>query len=399
MKLAMKLALIRRQFSATGGAELYLRRLLRALGQAGHELHLFAEHWVDPPRQTQFHPVAVRGTRSTRPLHFAQAVRQAVAAQNFDCIFSLERTLQQDVYRAGDGVHRVWLEQRRAFAPWWKRPWIGRSRFHRRMLALEARTFSPERTGRIIVNSEMVKREILRHFSYPADRIHLVRNGIDVARFQRPDRAAARAGFGVRPDEFLLLFVGSGWERKGVRFLLEAMRLFAEGAWPSLLKKSDRSAQTGEAGRMPPLPADKIKLLVVGKGRRPRRPPANVLFCGPLVEVEKGYAAADLFTFLPIYEPSANVCLEALAAGLPVVTSIQNGAAESIESGINGTVLADPSDLPAVIDSIAYWWARRLHPPPVHANRFSLDQNVTETMAVLEEAHREKVSRREAGNG
>src|SRR6266571_296677 len=105
----MKLALIRRQFSATGGAELYLQRLLQTLAQRGHELHLFAEAWEQKPAGVALHPTRVSGTRAQKPLRFAQAVRNAVAKDKFDCVFSLERALQQDVYRAGDGVHRVWL--------------------------------------------------------------------------------------------------------------------------------------------------------------------------------------------------------------------------------------------------------------------------------------------------
>src|SRR5262245_30881430 len=118
----MKLALIRRHFSATGGAELYLQRLLQALAKKGHELHLFAEAWEQKPDGVALHPIRISGRRAQKPWRFAEAVKQAVAAEPFDCVFSLERTLKQDVYRAGDGVHRVWLERRRQFAPWWKKP-------------------------------------------------------------------------------------------------------------------------------------------------------------------------------------------------------------------------------------------------------------------------------------
>ena len=219
----MKLALIRRHFSATGGAELYLQRLLGALAQSDHELHLFAESWAERPSGVTLHPLNISGARAQRPARFALAVRDELAKQRFDCVFSLERTLQQEVYRAGDGVHRVWLQRRRQFAPWWRKPFIGWGAFHRNMLRLEAQTFDPRHTSHIIVNSEMVKREILEYFRFPAERIHLVRNGVDVARFQRVAREEARRHFDVRDDEFLLLFVGSGWERKGLRYLLSAM--------------------------------------------------------------------------------------------------------------------------------------------------------------------------------
>ena len=218
----MNIALIRRQFAATGGAELYLQRLLQELVSGGHEPHLFAEAWNSQLNHVSFHAVSSGGGRSQGPMRFAESVAGEISKHSFDVVFSLERTLRQDVYRAGDGVHRIWLQQRRRFAPWWKRPFIGVGAFHRNMLQLEAQTFHPANTRRIIVNSEMVRREILENFSFPAERIHLVRNGVDVARCRSGNRASTRTRFGVRDDEFLLLFAGSGWERKGLAFVLAA---------------------------------------------------------------------------------------------------------------------------------------------------------------------------------
>lgn len=360
---SLKLALIRRKFALTGGAELYLQRLLSALVKGGHDVHLFTESWQGQTAGVVVHPLPVSGSRAELPLKFAQAVKQELATERFDCVFSLERTLQQEVYRAGDGLHRVWLQRRRATAPWWKRPFLSASAFHRNMLKLEAQTFSPENTGRIIVNSEMVKREILEHFNFPKERIHLVRNGVDTARFQSGNRAATRARFGVKEDEFLLLFVGSGWERKGLKPLISALR-----------ELSDK----------------RVKLLVVGKGRKPWGPPKNVIFTGPMSVTENAYAAADLFTFLPIYEPSANVCFEALAAGLPVVTSAQNGAAEVIIEGVNGSVIARPDNKQAVVEAIRFWMERQECRPVKTPFDLSLERNGLETVAVFEQAAREK---------
>jgi len=251
----MKLALIRRQFAATGGAELYLQRLLAALAARGHQLHLFAEAWDDAPAGVKLHPVQISATRATRNLHFANAVKPELARERFDCIFSLERTLQQDVYRAGDGVHRVWLQKRKQFSPWWKNI-FGPGAFHKNLLALEAQTFDPQNTRRVIVNSEMVRKEILENFSFPADRIHLVRNGVDTARFQKGDRAGTRKKLGVAENEFLLLFVGSGWERKGLKFALAAFELLKQ-KFPQL------------------------KFAVIGKDHAPASAPDGVFFSGP----------------------------------------------------------------------------------------------------------------------
>ncbi len=356
----MKLALIRRQFAAVGGAELYLQRLLGGLISAGHEVHLYAEHWEGAHRGVLLHTVQVKASRARRPIVFADAVAQMLIGNDYDVVFSLERTVTQDVYRAGDGVHRVWLEQRKRYSPWWRRPFVGLGAFHANMMALEARTFDPANTHHIIVNSEMVRREILTHFSFPYERIHLIRNGVDTARFQRGDRVKTRAQFGFSDQDYVLLFVGSGWERKGLHFLLKLMRRWQQNE-------------------------PHVKLLIVGKGRLPGAVPTNVVLAGTMPQIENAYAAADLMTFLPIYEPSSNVVIEALASGLPVITSRFNGASELIQSGINGHVLDDPADLSSLERNIHFWRQRpalRISPSSIPLD---LECNVRETLSLLEE--------------
>ncbi len=391
----MKLALIRRQFAATGGAELYLQRLMGELTAKGHEVHLFAEGWDSPPPEVKLHAVPVFGSRAERPLNFAEAAKTAVAKERFDCVFSLERTLKQDVYRAGDGVHRVWLERRRQFAPWWARPFIGGGSFHRNMMRLETAAFDPANTGRIIVNSEMVKREILEHFPFPEERIHLVRNGVDVERFHDGRRAETRKRFGVADDDCLALFVGSGWGRKGLRYLIRAV-----GAVNDLRRDQERARKAydpeaeeeeEDPGPDPPgAPRKPVRLLVVGKGRKPAGASGDIIFAGPMNDVENAYAAADLFVFPPIYEPCSNVVFEALAAGLPVITSRQNGASEVIEEGVNGSVVDDPSAIDALVRAICHWAAHRMTMGRIDTDALELDRNVEETLKILQLAAEEK---------
>jgi UDP-glucose:(heptosyl)LPS alpha-1,3-glucosyltransferase len=250
------------------------------------------------------------------------------------------------------------LERRRQFAPWWKRPLIGRGAFHRRLMALEAQTFAPANTQRVIVNSEMVRGEIARHFpAFPPDRIHLVRNGVEVARFQNADRKAARARFGLGEQDFVLVFVGSGWERKGLPWLLRYM----EG------QQHD--------------PA--LKLLVTTRDRIRGHVPANVILTGPLDDVETVYAAGDLLTFLPIYEPCSNVVSEALASGIPAITTAMNGAAEWIAPGVNGHVLDDPRDMVSLGMFINHWRMHRQHSVPTQ-EPLDLETNVRNTLRILE---------------
>src|SRR5213075_3365554 len=79
----------------------------------------------------------------------------------------------------------------------------------------------------VIANSEMVKDEIVDLYRYPADKIDLVRNGVPLDRFRSDPalREKSRVDLKLKPDEVALLFAGSGWERKGLRFTIEAFEL------------------------------------------------------------------------------------------------------------------------------------------------------------------------------
>lgn len=359
----MKIGVIRRRFAASGGAELYVQRLLAGLVERNHEPHLFSEHWEQLPEGVVYHPVKAGVNRGTRSLHFAHAVQAALGKEHLNCVLSLERTLRQDVYRAGDGVHKVWLERWRQFAPWWKRPFIGHGAFHQNMLRLEAQTFDPQNTEHIIVNSEMVRQEILGCFGFPEARIHLIRNGVNTDRIRRGDRTQARKRFGIGADEFVIAFVGSGWDRKGLRFLIQAVHRIASHTT--------------------------VRLLVAGKGRVPADAPKDAVFTGPLNDVQDVYAAADLFVTLPIYEPSANVVAEALAAGLPVITSKYNGAGEWLTENVTGSVVANPADVAAVAERIRFWVeSRGVARDVLPSNVLDMQRNVTETLALLEKVAR-----------
>ena len=358
----MKLGLIRRQFTATGGAELYLQRLLNALREENHELHLFAESWQATLEGIHHHSIPVSGGRADKPLRFAQAVKQELGHYDLDCVLSLERTVKQDVYRAGDGLHRVWLERRREFASWWRKPFVGMGAFHQNMRTLETQTFDPANTGHIIVNSEMVRGEILEHFDFPSHRIHLVRNGIDVERFHGGDRKSARMRFGIHDEEFVMLFIGSGWERKGLKFFLQAHQNVAR---------------------------ENVRALVVGKGKKPWNAD-RAIFTGPMENVEDAYAAADLLVILPIYEPCSNVVAEALAADLPVITTRFNGASELLREGKTGTIIDDPRDTEAIVHAIERWHASRGRNETTPDSELSLERNVAETLEILKMAVAEK---------
>src|SRR5918999_529637 len=109
----MKIGVIRQRYVAIGGAERYLDAIIRELLARGHAVHVFANRWDGATAGFELHRVPmVRLMSFLRALTFALNVCRMVRRANCHLIFSLERTLEQDVYRAGDGCHREWLRQR-----------------------------------------------------------------------------------------------------------------------------------------------------------------------------------------------------------------------------------------------------------------------------------------------
>jgi len=145
-------------------------------------------------------------------------------------------------------------------------------------------------------------------------------------------RDEVRKTLGVADSDRCILFVGSGFKRKGLLYAITAASKLRE-TWQFIVIGRDRaSAYEKEASRL---------------GIRP-----FVHFLGPVTDVEKYYLAADLFLFPTIYEPFSNACLEAMAAGLPIVTSRINGVSEIVVEGTNGYVIEDPLNTDEIKDRI-----------------------------------------------
>ena len=354
----MKIGLVRRGYSRTGGAEAYLRRFAEAAAEAGHSIILFSERW--PAEEW---PFELESVNSNSPRGFADAIITLRPRDRCDFLFSLERLRTCDAYRAGDGVHAAWLERRRKFEPPWK-AWFRRfSGKHREILALEKELFSPRGARAVIANSAFVRDEIVQYFQYPKAQIQVVHNGVPPFAVAPDARAHTRASLGLKEDDFAILFAGSGWSRKGLRFAIEAMN---------------------EAG------LDHAVLLVAGRGNPHAMPKSQFTrFLGPVKDMPPLLAAADAFILPTIYDPFSNACLEALVAGLPVITTAQNGFSEIIESGLEGEVIAEPNDIPALAAAIKNWSdpdrraVARLRLETLGA-RYTIAENVRQTLAAIQ---------------
>jgi UDP-glucose:(heptosyl)LPS alpha-1,3-glucosyltransferase len=326
----MKLLVISRPFVFHGGVERATAGFLDALVAHGHEVHLLSPRGQRPVPGITLHRLALPPLPgAARLLALPLAARLALRRGGWDAVQSHERTLGQDVYRAGEGCHRAYLDAMGG-------PGRGRRVYHRLLLALERRVFTT--TPEVVAISRLGAGEIARLYGVPESRLSVVYNGVDLARFH-PDqrarhRAGARAEAAIPADAWIALFAGSGFERKGLATAVEAMAAL-----------SDRTS----------------RLLVVGKGDlQPYRNLAErlgiagrVVWLGPRPDIERWYAAADVLVLPTRYEPFGNVHLEALASGLPVVTTTAAGGAEAVGPECGEAVPpADPAAVSAALERL-----------------------------------------------
>ena len=326
----LRVAVVRQRYSAYGGAERFVARALAALEQAGAEVTLIARSergWgarrvlrVDPPYVGSL----------WRDWSFARRARRAWLREDFDVVQSHERIPGCHLYRAGDGVHRRWLELRRAAATPLERLGIALNPYHHYVCRAEKRMFEHPRLRAVICNSRMVRDEIQRAFRIAADKLHVIYNGVDLAHFHPQHRAVlrgeGRAAIGCQPRDTVFLFVGSGFFRKGLAAAIAGLARCANPAlWLAVVGKDGEQARFEQQARD------------AGVAQRVR-------FLGAREDVRPLYAAADCLILPSRYDPFPNTALEAMAMGLPAIVSDRTGAAEIIEPEANGWVCS-PDDV------------------------------------------------------
>jgi UDP-glucose:(heptosyl)LPS alpha-1,3-glucosyltransferase len=339
-------ALVRSRYDPAGGAERFVQAAIRALRAQGASLTIVTRHWPDNDGSAivldPFHVGSLWRDRG-----FARAVCAELASRRFDLVQSHERIACCDVYRAGDGVHAQWLEERARIQGAGARLATRLDPHHRYVLAAERALFASPRLRAVICNSEMVRGEIAARFGTPDGKLVLIRNAVDAAIFHPGLRAemagAVRQQLSIPDEAQVALHVGSGFERKGVRAFLQALARAASKPWGIVVGRDKHAARYRELARR------------LGIDDRVR-------FTGSASDVRPYYAAANVFVLASLYDPQPNAMLEAMACGLPVVTSTRCGAAELLEPGESGFVrdALDVAGMAADLDALTAGVARRM---------------------------------------
>jgi len=371
----MKLIFIKKNFLNYGGAENYMQSLVqRFRGKA--DIHIAAKKWAAVPGAT-FHKIGFLSLSSfLSTITFNMNVCREIKKIKADCVISFERTTCQDIYRAGEGCHIEWLRLRRIIDPWWKRYTFGINPLHIALLKIEEKAF--RNTRLIIANSNMVKSQIINHYGIQGERIKVIYNGVDTKRFSPQNitryRAQMRRELSISPEAKVILLVGSGFERKGVGTLIRAASVIRSGTG------SNSDIRLIVAGRGD---INKFKGIAGKYGIQDR-----VLFPGSVNEAEKIYAAADVFVLPTIYDPFSNATLEAMASGLPVVTTQNNGASELIREGEEGFVTEDATDYRTLAEKISIALSNQEsmgNKAQLTAEKYPIEQAAEEFMKAISE--------------
>jgi UDP-glucose:(heptosyl)LPS alpha-1,3-glucosyltransferase len=330
-----RLAIVRQKYRPDGGAERFVSRALEALSAHDMELNVITRQW-EGERQDNWHihicdPMKLG--RISREKGFADAARKLWQRENFDIVQSHERIAGCDIYRAGDGVHRRWLMQRARILSAWRGKWLFMDRYHRYVMQAERAMYQAPELKAVICNAEMVKQEIIEDFSIPANKIHVIYNAIDSSRFVPANeelRAKLRKEMAIPQNAVALVFVGSGFERKG---LASAIRAIANTDRYLVVVGQDKAEK-------------QYQELAQSLGCQNR-----VRFMGMQKNTLPFYQAVDGLLLPTLYDPFPNVILEAMACGLPVITSHTCGGAEFITTGQNGYV-CDALDIPRLSEAV-----------------------------------------------
>jgi UDP-glucose:(heptosyl)LPS alpha-1,3-glucosyltransferase len=338
----VKIAVVVRIYSSSGGGlERHAVSLVEGCVQRGHEVHLFAQRWDQPEHPKVYYrrvPV-VRKPAWLRALLFHWGVNRLVKRNEYDIVLGMGVApySPQHVYGLDGGLMAEWLPLRYSSAV---------VRFIMMMIRpvlfvnwmLERRLMSGNVSWLITYSSKYLTK-IVQWYGTPVSRMRVIPHGYDPVRFKQQRLSAVRAGVrkrhGVHDDAVVLLFVAHNFSLKGLGQLITAL--------PSVLQKNPRTWLI-VVGQDKPQPFLKMARRC-GVDRR-------MIFAGGTDAIEEYYAMADALVHPTRYDPFGLVCLEAMACGLPVITTRVSGVSEIIVDGQNGYVIEDPNDTATLSDRI-----------------------------------------------
>lgn len=322
---------------ATGGGENFARMLAEILTSMGCSVVVVSRKFdsINPAIRHIKVPIT-HFMRLINRIVFAFYVPWAVRGDNFNVVFAFGKSFGMDIYRPGGGVHAAYRKYNiRSYSnivfKIFQRVKDLLSPEQRFLTWLEKRQYNSSKLKKVIAVSNMVKKHVKRWYRLDDSMIEVIYNGVDIEKYHPLKKENTGAVFRREIhllDEIIILFVANNFRLKGLRTVFMALSTLDS----SLIEN--------------------VRIMVVGKGKIKRWKQMavglgidrNVIFLGHRREMGPVYAASDIFILPSFYDPCANVCLEALASSVPVLTSSSNGSSEIIEEGKEGFIIKDADD-------------------------------------------------------
>ena len=321
----IKVAVVIPKYGLVGGAEGFVYALTERLAMRNEfEIHVFANRYRRGNAPILFHRVPiVVFPRFLKQISFAWLANHEIQKTSYDLVHSHDRIFRMDLFTMHGIPHETWVRHMRN-----KRL----SLFDRGMIWVEKKGLTGSPVPTVLPVSTLVRDELQKTYPVLGKQIQVIHPGVSLKRFSKMDspgsRQEIRKRHGIHRKDLVILFVGMNFEIKRLGLLIEAISRVSQG----------------DGHRV------EVKLLVVGKGKetayaamaREYGVADRVIFAGVTREVEKYYAASDIFAMPSVYDTFGMAVLEAMAAGLPVIISQTVGAKDLVNDGVEGFVLGDP---------------------------------------------------------
>ncbi|MDR3087914.1 MAG: glycosyltransferase family 4 protein [Azoarcus sp.] len=366
----MRLAFCLYKYFPFGGLQRDFMRIARVCQTRGHDIRVYTLEWRgEVPPGFELVIVPVRAWQNhNRYRKFSTWVEADLARRPVERVIGFNKMPALDVYYAADPCYE---EKARTL----RNPFYRLSGRYRHFADWERAVFAPESRTGILTISGAQQPLFVRHYGTPAERFHLLPPGIARDRRAPADapaiRAAFRAEFGLGDKNFLLVQIGSGFKTKGLDRSLKAL-----AALPEAMRGRARLIAIGDDNPRPFL----LQTKALGLG-------GQVSILRGRDDIPRFLLGADLLIHPAYNENTGTVLLEALVAGLPVLTTDVCGYAHYIDDAEAGRIIPTPFAQDALDAALAEIitdaetrarWARNALDFAEHADLYSLPEKAAD---------------------
>lgn len=339
MSFIKHIVLLKKELESSGGLEKYTWRTAEAFAKKGCQVTFLSgtkfPRAKDYPHFHFQHVLKKKSFLSYSSIYqYDKNVTRTLETLKPHYIFGFDRNQMQTHYRAGNGVHRAFLDIRKRIDPFFKTMTFPINPLHNLILSIEKKAFENPELKKLYTNSHFVKNQVLEYYNVDPSKLEVIHNGVQWHEMQKDfnfwleAKSKNLSKLSLHPNQFHFIFIGHGFARKGLGPLLDALEMMREMPFYLSVVGKDKHIEH-------------YKHLAKKKGLS-----SKVTFFGPRKDIKTFLQIADALVIPSYYDPFANVTVEALAMGVSVISSPYNGGSEVIKEGL-GSVLQslDPDEI------------------------------------------------------